>query len=187
MFRDLEMLLKNVFICWSQRVWHGFRARVEILRDVCLLRLLSCSPSSCLVKVMKCEYKSVFKMSQFNLCSSETRRRRVWKKGRPGACKRVNADSCTSAHVACHWIGRRMAKWMQMLNAPDAQDLTQLFSTEGCPASCNNHGVCLQEDGKWQCACNSDREGSDCSVPLEKDCGDGKDNDEGECQAKKSN
>lgn len=51
--------------------------------------------------------------------------------------------------------------------------------SEGCPKNCNNRGVCVERDGRWFCSCNSDWHGNDCSIPLEKECGDKKDNDNG--------
>ncbi|XP_074600900.1 teneurin-m-like isoform X2 [Brevipalpus obovatus] len=48
---------------------------------------------------------------------------------------------------------------------------------EACPRQCNNHGTCLQKDNKWQCACDSNFIGTDCTIPLEKECSDQKDND----------
>ena len=53
----------------------------------------------------------------------------------------------------------------------------KLCTLEGCPKNCNNRGVCVERDGRWFCSCNSDWHGNDCSIPLEKECGDKKDND----------
>ncbi|KAL7013311.1 hypothetical protein ACKWTF_015326 [Chironomus riparius] len=49
---------------------------------------------------------------------------------------------------------------------------------EGCPSGCNNHGQCrVGPEGMFECRCYDGWDGIDCSLPLEKDCKDGKDND----------
>ena len=46
--------------------------------------------------------------------------------------------------------------------------------------SCNNHGQCrVGPEGMFECRCYDGWDGIDCSLPLEKDCKDGKDNDKG--------
>lgn len=45
---------------------------------------------------------------------------------------------------------------------------------------CSNHGQCrVTPEQLFECRCYDGWDGSDCSVPLEKDCKDGKDNDKG--------
>jgi EGF-like domain len=47
-------------------------------------------------------------------------------------------------------------------------------------SSCSGHGQCrVGGEGFFECRCNDGWDGSDCSLPLEKDCKDGKDNDKG--------
>ncbi|RWS31258.1 teneurin-m-like protein [Leptotrombidium deliense] len=48
---------------------------------------------------------------------------------------------------------------------------------EGCPRNCNNRGECVERDNEWECECNPNWTGHDCSIALEKDCNDRKDND----------
>ncbi|XP_044730762.1 teneurin-m isoform X2 [Chrysoperla carnea] len=49
---------------------------------------------------------------------------------------------------------------------------------EGCPNGCSGHGQCrANADGAWECRCNDDWDGKDCSVLLEQSCNDGRDND----------
>ncbi|XP_055317051.1 teneurin-m isoform X2 [Sitodiplosis mosellana] len=49
---------------------------------------------------------------------------------------------------------------------------------EGCPASCSNHGQCrVSVEGLWECRCYDGWDGADCSVALEQNCADNKDND----------
>lgn len=51
---------------------------------------------------------------------------------------------------------------------------------EGCPASCSNHGQCrVGNEGLWECRCYDGWDGGDCSVALETNCNDNKDNDKG--------
>lgn len=46
--------------------------------------------------------------------------------------------------------------------------------------SCSSHGQCrVGAEGLFECRCNDGWDGIDCSLPLEKDCKDGKDNDKG--------
>ncbi|KAK3862550.1 hypothetical protein Pcinc_031597 [Petrolisthes cinctipes] len=47
----------------------------------------------------------------------------------------------------------------------------------GCPADCSGNGACVMEDEEWKCHCQSDWEAHDCSVKLETNCDDDKDND----------
>ena len=52
--------------------------------------------------------------------------------------------------------------------------------------SCSSHGQCrVGAEGLFECRCNDGYDGVDCSLPLEKDCKDGKDNDKGELQKEK--
>jgi EGF-like domain len=45
---------------------------------------------------------------------------------------------------------------------------------------CSNHGQCrVTPEQLFECRCYDGWDGPDCSVPLEKDCKDGKDNDKG--------
>ncbi|XP_053203899.1 teneurin-m-like isoform X2 [Panonychus citri] len=53
----------------------------------------------------------------------------------------------------------------------------KLCTLEGCPRNCNNRGACVEQNGEYFCSCNADWYGNDCSVPLEKECGDKIDND----------
>uniref|UniRef100_A0A182N316 Teneurin-2 n=1 Tax=Anopheles dirus TaxID=7168 RepID=A0A182N316_9DIPT len=49
---------------------------------------------------------------------------------------------------------------------------------EGCPSSCSQHGQChVSGELMWECRCYEGWDGTDCSVPLEQNCGDNKDND----------
>ena len=51
---------------------------------------------------------------------------------------------------------------------------------EGCPKECSKHGQCKSSpEGGWSCRCEKGWEGADCSIPLELECEDGKDNDKG--------
>uniref|UniRef100_A0AAG5DLK8 EGF-like domain-containing protein n=1 Tax=Anopheles atroparvus TaxID=41427 RepID=A0AAG5DLK8_ANOAO len=49
---------------------------------------------------------------------------------------------------------------------------------EGCPSGCSQHGQChVSGEMMWECRCYEGWDGVDCSVPLEQNCGDNKDND----------
>ncbi|XP_049291107.1 teneurin-m isoform X9 [Anopheles funestus] len=49
---------------------------------------------------------------------------------------------------------------------------------EGCPNGCSQHGQChVSGELMWECRCYEGWDGVDCSVPLEQNCGDNKDND----------
>ncbi|XP_052564667.1 teneurin-m isoform X3 [Culex pipiens pallens] len=49
---------------------------------------------------------------------------------------------------------------------------------EGCPSGCSQHGQChVSGELMWECRCYEGWDGVDCSVPLEQNCGDNKDND----------
>ncbi|KAG8175100.1 hypothetical protein JTE90_024602 [Oedothorax gibbosus] len=49
---------------------------------------------------------------------------------------------------------------------------------EGCPKSCNSRGECIVSDeNEWSCHCAHDWDGPACSIPLERKCADGVDND----------
>ncbi|XP_055596104.1 teneurin-m isoform X3 [Uranotaenia lowii] len=49
---------------------------------------------------------------------------------------------------------------------------------EGCPNGCSQHGQChVSGELMWECRCYEGWDGIDCSVPLEQNCGDNKDND----------
>ena len=57
---------------------------------------------------------------------------------------------------------------------------------EGCPFDCSNHGHCLSDlssklsnEVTWRCQCKEGWTGKDCSFPLETNCKDGEDNDNG--------
>ncbi|XP_066954350.1 teneurin-m-like isoform X2 [Macrobrachium rosenbergii] len=47
----------------------------------------------------------------------------------------------------------------------------------GCPNSCSGNGACVIENEEWVCRCQAQWEGHDCSVMLETNCADNKDND----------
>ena len=64
----------------------------------------------------------------------------------------------------------------------DGNTLLLIHSTEGCPRGCNNRGMCVYKDTEWRCECNQDFDGVDCSIPLERDCSDKKDNDGGKAE-----
>jgi hypothetical protein len=50
-----------------------------------------------------------------------------------------------------------------------------------CFNSCSSHGQCrVGGEGLFECRCNDGWDGIDCSLPLEKDCKDAKDNDKGQ-------
>lgn len=54
---------------------------------------------------------------------------------------------------------------------------------EGCPSGCSNHGQCrVSGDGLWECRCADGWDGVDCSVALEQNCNDNKDNDRGKLE-----
>ncbi|XP_055530568.1 teneurin-m isoform X1 [Wyeomyia smithii] len=49
---------------------------------------------------------------------------------------------------------------------------------EGCPSGCSQHGQChVSGELMWECRCYEGWDGPDCSVSLEQNCGDNKDND----------
>ncbi|ODN01413.1 Teneurin-m [Orchesella cincta] len=49
---------------------------------------------------------------------------------------------------------------------------------EGCPNSCSGHGQCKANfEGLWECKCHSGWTGAECSVMMEQNCQDAKDND----------
>nr|XP_050846417.1 teneurin-m isoform X5 [Vespula vulgaris] len=49
---------------------------------------------------------------------------------------------------------------------------------EACPNACSSHGQCrVSFYGQWECRCYEGWDGKDCSVPLEQNCNDGRDND----------
>ena len=51
---------------------------------------------------------------------------------------------------------------------------------EGCPNSCSSHGQCrFNGDSMWECRCDNGWDGPDCSILLEQNCNDGRDNDKG--------
>ena len=51
---------------------------------------------------------------------------------------------------------------------------------EGCPNSCNGHGQCKTNHAlEWECWCESGWFGQGCDIPLEQDCYDRRDNDQG--------
>lgn len=49
----------------------------------------------------------------------------------------------------------------------------------GCENGCSRHGQCTMEEGDYKCVCIEGWAGSDCSIPLEMNCKDNKDNDGG--------
>ena len=53
---------------------------------------------------------------------------------------------------------------------------------DGCPSNCgNSRGVCLQnKEANFRCQCTPGWTGSDCSIMIELECNDDKDNDGGE-------
>lgn len=55
------------------------------------------------------------------------------------------------------------------------------LAVDGCPSNCgNSRGACLlNQDGVFKCECSPGWTGSDCSVMLETECNDDKDNDGG--------
>ncbi|KAJ8984541.1 hypothetical protein NQ317_006827 [Molorchus minor] len=49
---------------------------------------------------------------------------------------------------------------------------------EGCPNSCSSHGQCrFNSENMWECRCDSGWDSPDCSLLLEQNCNDGRDND----------
>lgn len=51
---------------------------------------------------------------------------------------------------------------------------------EGCPNSCSGHGQCKANfEGLWECKCHQGWTGAECSVMMEQNCQDAKDNDKG--------
>ena len=53
----------------------------------------------------------------------------------------------------------------------------------GCPGNCRGQGSCQLEDDTWRCSCQPGWDGEDCSVRLEMNCSDTRDNDRGESGA----
>ena len=53
------------------------------------------------------------------------------------------------------------------------------FSPAGCKNACSRHGMCSLEDGEYHCICSNEWAGDDCSIPLEQQCNDEIDNDQG--------
>ncbi|KAJ8911461.1 hypothetical protein NQ315_013565 [Exocentrus adspersus] len=52
------------------------------------------------------------------------------------------------------------------------------FCEEGCPNSCSSHGQCrFNSESMWECRCDVGWDGPDCSILLEQNCNDGRDND----------
>ena len=51
---------------------------------------------------------------------------------------------------------------------------------EGCPKGCNGHGQCKTNHAlEWECWCDSGWFGAGCDIPMEQDCSDRRDNDQG--------
>ena len=51
---------------------------------------------------------------------------------------------------------------------------------EGCPKGCSGHGQCKTNHAlEWECWCDSGWFGAGCDIPLERDCSDRRDIDQG--------
>ena len=51
---------------------------------------------------------------------------------------------------------------------------------EGCPKGCSGHGQCKTNHAlEWECWCESGWFGPGCDIPMERDCSDRRDNDQG--------
>lgn len=59
-----------------------------------------------------------------------------------------------------------------------------IFFVAGCENGCSRNGQCTLEDGEYRCVCIEGWAGSDCSIPLETNCKDNVDNDNGKCKKK---
>lgn len=61
-------------------------------------------------------------------------------------------------------------------------NLTFLFNLflDGCANNCNGQGQCIKHNDLWQCECNPSASGEFCEIPIETDCSDKLDNDNGE-------
>lgn len=59
-----------------------------------------------------------------------------------------------------------------------AENATFSFAA-GCENGCSRNGQCTLEDGEYRCVCIEGWAGSDCSIPLETNCKDNVDNDNG--------
>lgn len=57
--------------------------------------------------------------------------------------------------------------------------LTYFSFAEGCLNDCSKHGQCQKSESKWQCLCDPSYTGLDCGIPLELQCSDKIDNDNG--------
>lgn len=76
-----------------------------------------------------------------------------------------------------------IARLKVVLEGKDQLILNQQLINEFVIYSCSNHGQCrVGGEGLFECRCNDGWDGIDCSLALEKDCKDGKDNDKGENQ-----
>lgn len=64
---------------------------------------------------------------------------------------------------------------------PTATAPKPLSVKAGCKNACSRHGMCSLEDGEYHCICSQKWAGDDCSIPLEQECDDEIDNDQGGC------
>lgn len=66
-----------------------------------------------------------------------------------------------------------------MANGTHTQNSLPLVLSDGCANNCNGQGQCVKRNDLWQCECNSSASGEFCEIPIETDCSDKIDNDNG--------
>jgi hypothetical protein len=93
----------------------------------------------------------------------------------------TNMDSVKMEHVFASQAG--MENTVLSKDVPEGKSVSiRLESVTNILTSysCSSHGQCrVGGEGLFECRCNDGWDGIDCSLPLEKDCKDGKDNDKG--------
>ncbi|KAG1655399.1 Teneurin-m [Nymphon striatum] len=71
----------------------------------------------------------------------------------------------------------KKSKTEKKMSKAEENGREDLIWQKGCPNNCHGNGDCQKSEEEWSCHCNDDWDGNDCSIPVEKDCDDGIDND----------
>lgn len=101
-------------------------------------------------------------------------------------CDSLPCDARCSEHGQCKngtcvcfqgWNGLHCT--LRKYSRINFENLSKHCVSAGCMNACSRHGMCSLDNGEYHCVCAGQWAGNDCSIPLEQECNDDIDNDQG--------